>query len=219
MSTTNLSIYIKRAEINQTKEYIINALHNYGVVDDLEFIDKTNDNGQKYHGVIVHFKQWHFNNIVEELWNQLHANKEATCKIFHGHRNSKFWIVSVHKVESNKQEIVLSNTEIDLTNLDSNTVNIINDLQLKIKLLESQLQKKEIFCMQNEHERMCISMKSYGIESELQDKDIQIYWLNDEKKEIQEKNSMLIKKNTKLMNENLDLKLNIKILKEQYNIP
>lgn len=207
MTSNITSIYIKRAELNQSAEYIENALKNYGKISNIEFIEKTNDNGQKYNGVIVHFKQWNFNNIVEDLWKQLHANKDTPTKIFHGQR--KFWIVNEHKVIDQTQKIIESNTDIDLTNLDEKSIQIINDLQLKIKLLESQLQKKELFCMQQEHDRMVVCMQTYGVECELQDKDMQIHWLNEEKKELQQKNSLLIKKNTKLMNDNLALKQQI----------
>ena len=218
MESCKLPLYIKRAELNQNETYIKNAFKNYGIVDRIEFIEKSNDNGQKYNGVIVYFKQWHFNNVVETLWEQLHAKKDIPTKIFHGPHNNKFWIVTEYKVVEPNQKIIDSNTQIDLTNLDEKSIQIINDLLLKIKLMENQLQKKEQFCMQNENDRMNSWLQATGAHHETQDRDIQINWLNEDIKVLESKNSLLIKKNTKLMNENLELKMYIKNVKEQFNI-
>ena len=113
MESCKLPLYIKRAELNQNETYIKNAFKNYGIVDRIEFIEKSNDNGQKYNGVIVYFKQWHFNNVVETLWEQLHAKKDIPTKIFHGPHNNKFWIVTEYKVVEPNQKIIDSNTQID----------------------------------------------------------------------------------------------------------
>ena len=83
-------------------------------------------------------------------------------------------------------------------------------------MFENQLQKKEQFCMQNELNRMNACIQATGALHEIQDKDIQYQWLQEDFNSLQSKNSLLIKKNTLLMNENRDLKLQIynnKILK------
>jgi hypothetical protein len=208
MSNTSQSLYIKRAETNQTEEYIKNALSNYGIVESLEFIQKSNDKGQKYNGVIVLFKQWNFNNLVENLWKELHANDDANVKIFHGPRNSKFWMVTEYKVPV-INKIIESNTEIDLTNLDEKSISIINDLQLQNKLLQSKIQTIEQLCMQSEHDRMNSWIQCTGAKFEVEDREIQLGWKDEEINELKLQNSLLIKKNTKLMNENLELKTTI----------
>lgn len=216
-NTNNLSLYIKRAEVNQTKDYIVSALENYGIVDSIEFVPKTNDNGQQYNGVIVHFKQWKFNNIVEDLWKQLHANGDSPTKIFHGQRNCKFWIVSQHKVATNNN-IINSNNEIDLTNFDEKSISIINDLQLQIKLFQTKIQTIEQLCMQSEHDRMNSWIQATGAQFEVEDREIQLGWKDDEINELKLKNILLIKKNTNLMNANLELKQELQKIKQQYNI-
>lgn len=211
-NNNNLSLYIKRAELNQTKDYIVKALENYGIVDSVEFILKTNDNGQQYNGAIIHFKQWKFNNIVEELWKQLNANSETPTKIFHGPRNGKFWIVSQHKVPI-VSNIINSNNDIDVTNLDEKSISIINDLQLQIKLFQSKMQTIEQLCMQSEHDRMNSWIQATGAQFEVEDREIQLGWKDEEINELKLKNNLLIKKNTKLMNENLELKLKFNNIK------
>lgn len=203
-----MSLYIKRAEVSHTEEYIKNHLKDYGIVDSMQFINKTDCFKKQYNGVIVIFKQWNFNNKVELLWNELHANKESPTKIYHGHKNSKFWIVTEYK-SVKSDSLVESISEIDLTNLCDKSISILNDLQLKIKLLENKLEKKEQFCMQNEHSRMTVLMHAQGLEGEIIDLNMQIKWNNDDLHAIQKKNSLLVNKNTKLMNENRDLKLAI----------
>lgn len=206
MSNTSQSLYIKRAESNQTEEYIKKALSNYGIVESVEFIQKSNDKGQKYNGVIVLFKQWNFNNLVEDLWKELHANVDANVKIFHGPRNSKFWMVTEYKVPV-VNKITESNFEIDLTNLDEKSISIINDLQLQNKLLQSKLQTIEQLCMQSEHDRMNSWIQCTGAKFEVEDREIQLGWKDEEIKDLKIKNSLLIKRNTKLMNEKMELKL------------
>lgn len=215
-SNQQLSLYIKRAETNQTEDYIKNAFKPYGIVKSIQFIAKSNDNGQKYNGVIVIFEQWNFNNIVEDLWKQLHAKSDNIIKINHGPNNKKFWMVTEYKVPTEnlkKINVIDSISDIDLTNLDEKAIKIINDLQFKIKLLENQLQTKEQFCMQNEHDRMNSWIQSTGANFEVQDRDIQIQWLNEDIVSLKDKNSKLIKEKTKLMNDNLNLKQEEGLLK------
>jgi len=203
----NLPLYIKRAELSQNENYIKNVFKNYGVIDRIEFIEKSNDNGQKYNGVIIYFLQWNFNNIVEQLWTELHANKDVPTKIFHGPHHNKFWIVTQYKlVEPSKPTIIQSNISIDLTDIDEKAIKIIHDLQFQIQMLEKQLQKKEQFCMQNELNRMNACIQATASLHEIQDKDIQYQWLLDDFHSLQKHNSLLIKKNTLLMNDNRDLK-------------
>jgi hypothetical protein len=217
MSNTSQSLYIKRAETNQTEEYIKQALSNYGIVDSLEFIQKSNDKGQKYNGVIVLFKQWNFNNLVEDLWKELHANVDANVKFYHGPRNSKFWMVTEYKIPV-VNKITESNIEIDLTNFDEKSISIINHLQLQNKLLQSKLQSIEQLCMQSEHDRMNSWIQCTGAKFEVEDRDIQLGWKDEEICELKLNNSLLIKKNTKLMNENLNMKLELKRIKKEFTL-
>jgi len=203
--SNSLSIYIKRAEILHTEDYIKKHFKDYGIIESMQFIEKTDSFKKKYNGVIINLKQWNFNNKVELLWKDLHANNESPTKIFHGPNNNKFWIVTEYKtVKSN--DVIQSNTEIDLTDLCDKSISIINDLQLKIKLLENKLQKQEQFCMQNEHNRMKSYIESQGLDGQIAELNIQLKWKDDDLNAIQNKNSLLIKKNTLLMNQNLDLK-------------
>ena len=210
MNNQTMSIYIKRAEVNHTEDYIKHQLKDYGSIDSMQFINKIDNFKKQYNGVIVNFNQWNYNNVVENLWQDLHANKDSPTKIYHGPKNSKFWIVTEYKsVKSDTVNVTNSNTDLDLSNLCDKSIQIINDLQLKVKLLENKLEKKEQFCMQSEHSRMTTWMDAQGLEGEIVDLNMQLKWSNDDFDALKKKTSLLIKKNTKLMNENRDLKLSI----------
>ena len=59
----NKSLFIKRAEDYQNKEFIFNVFHkkNIGKVNDVTFIKKQNNVGKSYNGVIVTFEKWYNN--------------------------------------------------------------------------------------------------------------------------------------------------------------
>jgi hypothetical protein len=190
---SNISLYIKRVELHHTKEYIIKVFKEYGIIEDVIFISKSNDNGQKYNGATILFKSWQYNTKVKELFQKLKEKEDSTIKI---HHNPKyFWVVSEHKI---KKENFSAEKEIpELTIVPENALEIINDLKLKLFMLESLMQKKEMFCMSLENERTNTWIKSKGIEFQLDDKNVQIQWKEHEITEL------------KIENENLKKKLNI----------
>ena len=98
MSSSNISLYIKRAELFQNKEYIINVFqkHQYGEVHDVKFIKKTNSTtGEEYNGAIVYFNSWFKNSNVENLFDQINISPDATAKIlYNSNHGNRYWVVS-----------------------------------------------------------------------------------------------------------------------------
>jgi len=190
-TNNNLSLYIKRVELHHTQEYISKVFKDFGCVEEVTFIPKSNDNGQKYNGAIIKFEKWNFNNKVEELWKKLKEKDDSTFKIYHN--NKYFWVVSEHKIkvsETKQTELINDKDYQNITTEDA--LNIINDLKLKLLLLESTLQKKESFCMKIEEERIHTWKNSKQTEFQLDDRDVQIMWKDNEIEELKKENNNLL---------------------------
>ena len=102
VSFNNISLFIKRAEEYQGKDFIINtfAFLEIGTVSDVTFIKKQNERGT-YNGAIVVFKQWNYNQLVKQIFDEMNNSDDGTTKLFF---NSKqYWIINIHKQLTNKE--------------------------------------------------------------------------------------------------------------------
>lgn len=166
----NLMLYIKRAEISHTMEYIINAFKNnmYGEVKEVHFINKTGQNNIQYNGAIVIFNKWYMNDRVKTLINEMNNSSDGSTKLFHDIKNKRFWFVNIHK------EKLIKNEEIHNVSIyGNNDVNMINNMMdtmsLKIEKNKEISEKEKI----TELETVIASMAS----------QLQYYQLNNEKNE------------------------------------
>jgi hypothetical protein len=144
-------LYIKRAEENHTKEYIIDKFSSNmcGKVSDVKFIEKHGVNGQKYFGAIVYFESWFTNSNNERLLQEMNTSENGTAKFFHDTYNRKFWHVMIHKEkEQYKQnESVLSKLDESLDDKER-----ANKLEEIVKTLEAQLILQKMNCQRQEIE-------------------------------------------------------------------
>lgn len=137
---TNTAIYIKRAETHHTEEYIKNAFKRnlYGIVKSVTFVQKTNEFGQKYNGVLVVMEYWFKSQPVNNLFEAISEQKNKEYKMFHNNQN-RYWIVIKYTNTVNENPIV--NLNVDST-LDS--AERIRQLELMVDSMSvqmSQLQK------------------------------------------------------------------------------
>ena len=98
------ALYIRRAELHHTKEYISKALefNMYGIVKDVQFIAKSSGT-VAYNGVIVIFNSMFLNPRVISLFNDLTDSENKTSKIIHDF-TGKYWIVNEHKQQELEEE-------------------------------------------------------------------------------------------------------------------
>jgi hypothetical protein len=186
----NIALYIKRAELDCTKEYIINAFmtQQYGRVKDVQFIKKTNDYGVSYYGAIVIFDVWFINNTVTKLFTDMSNSNEGTGKVFHDIYRKKYWFVNEFRGKSEQNQNVALETELDsIQNI--NTLTIDNDKE-KIKQLEElvkslssqmtymqmQLEKNELKMMEYEEEHTRQWIQVSGLKGMVIDLEMDIEW-------------------------------------------
>ena len=173
MNTLNVSLFIKRAEEYQTKEFIINIFHkkNIGKVNEVKFIKKQNHTGKSYNGVIVSFEKWYNNNLLNEI------QKNGTFKF---NFNNSYWFINVHKeVLEECKEIILPN---NLSDTDR-----IKQLEDLVKSMSSQInylkERSERTIMEYEHKHTQQHLNNIELRAQLDDKDAERSWIESDFKE------------------------------------
>jgi hypothetical protein len=215
---TNISIYIKRAEMHHTKNYIIDSLlkNNYGVVKDVVFIKKCNDYGKEYNGAIVTFEKWFLNKKVTDLFNAINESSDETAKLIHDDYYNKYWIINIHKQE--KQNIEDKSLIIDENLSDEEKINyletLISSLTIKNKLLQQNQEKNEKKILELEQLNSREYLLNAELKIQLEEKDV-LLEIQEEKnlKEKKELESIIEKLNFR--NEILETNLNKK--RKEYN--
>jgi hypothetical protein len=171
MNTLNVSLFIKRAEEYQTKEFIINIFHkkNIGKVNDVKFIKKQNHTGKSYNGVIVSFEKWYNNNLLNEI-----QQNNGTFKF---NFNNSYWFINVHKEVL--EEIILPN---NLSDTDR-----IKQLEDLVKSMSSQInylkERSERTIMEYEHKHTQQHLNNIELRAQLDDKDAERSWIESDFKE------------------------------------
>ena len=170
----NKSLFIKRAEEYQTKEFIINVFHkkNIGKVNDVKFIKKQNPTGKSYNGVIVSFDKWYNNSLIDEII------KNGTFKF---NFNNSYWFINIHK---DKEPEVEECINIDINLSDKDRIKQLEDL---VKTMSYQMnylkERSERIIMDYEHKDTQHHLNNIELHAKLDDKDAEQTWIEADFKE------------------------------------
>jgi chromosome segregation ATPase len=195
-SFNNVSIFIKRAEEYQTKEFIINAFkeNKIGKVSDVKFIKKQNDMGKQYNGAIVIFERWDTNRLVESLFNEMSSSNDGTTKFYYN--SYRYWIIKVHSQKLPEcEESVLVDSSLPDKERISQLEELVKSMSAKIHYMETRHEKCERIMM--DYERKDTQHHLYNIElmSQIEEKNTELIWTEKdfryEIEKIQEENNML----------------------------
>ena len=181
MNTLNVSLFIKRAEEYQTKEFIINIFHkkNIGKVNEVKFIKKQNHTGKSYNGVIVSFEKWYNNNLLNEI------QQNGTFKF---NFNNSYWFINVHKevleVEECKEfkEIILPNNLSD-TDRIKQLEDLVKSMSSQINYMQTKQERSERTIMDYEHKHTQQHLNNIELRAQLDDKDAERSWIESDFKE------------------------------------
>ena len=185
MSFSNITLYIKRAEIFHTSEYIQEVLRDmqYGEVEHVKLIKKINaTSGQEYHGAIITFKYWFNSYNVQKLLTQLQNSADGTARIVHDYATQRFWLVCQYK----------SNLEPAITNVSSDLSDkvrieelekLVQSMSAQMEFFQKQLEKNEQKFMDYEHKEIHSALINAELRSHLQDSEIKTSFVNSDYKE------------------------------------
>lgn len=177
MDTTNMSLFIKRAEERQTEEFIKKAFasHQIGKVSNLTFIKKNNVQGQTYHGVIVNFEHWNNNPLVQKLLNEMASSPDKTTK-FYFDRN-RYWIINVHQhpvmavKKEKEEEEEPKEVLVDPSLSDKEKIRLleakVNSMSAQFYQLQTQREKMERTMMECENRRTYHHLLNVDLHSQL----------------------------------------------------
>ena len=184
MSSFNtFSLYIKRAESQHTKEYIRESLfaNNYGKVRDVRFINKINDYGFKYNGVIVLFEHWFMNSKVKQLFDEMNASPDGTTRLYHDAVANRYWHVQEYKSKFPDFE------EINTINSSMPDSEKVKELELLVKSMAAQLysaqlkiEKNEMKTMEYEQEQTRQHLHNTELRAQLNEKDLEVKWAEED---------------------------------------
>ena len=177
---TAIALYIKRAEMSHTSEYISDVFlkQQYGKVHNVRFIKKTNEFGKEYNGAIVTFEQWNMNSKVKILFDQLNSSVEGTSKIIHDYNGQRYWIVTQYKSEFSEFDQL---TKIDPGLKDQDRIleieNIIKSMAAQMHFMKTQHEKQEKEMMDYEQRETQAWLYNMELKSQIVEKDEDIKWL------------------------------------------
>ena len=174
----NKSLFIKRAEDYQNKEFIFNVFHkkNIGKVNDVTFIKKQNNVGKSYNGVIVTFEKWYNNSLIDEI----NSSQNGTVKF---NFNNSYWFINLHK-EPEVDKVDNVNIDIDINLSDKDRIKQLEDL---VKSMSSQMnylkERSERIIMDYEHKHTQQHLNNIELRAQLDDKDAERTWIEADFKE------------------------------------
>ena len=175
----NKSLFIKRAEDYQNKEFIFNVFHkkNIGKVNDVTFIKKQNNVGTSYNGVIVTFEKWYNNSLIDEI----NSSQNGTVKF---NFNNSYWFINLHKEPEVDNVNVNIDIDIDINLSDKDRIKQLEDL---VKSMSSQMnylkERSERIIMDYEHKHTQQHLNNIELRAQLDDKDAERTWIEADFKE------------------------------------
>lgn len=199
--------------MHANEKYICDAFesNSYGKVNYTKFIEKSNNNGDVYYGVIIGMSQWFQNVRVRNLFNELENNEHGTAKIFHDRITQKYWLVNEFKQKLQEDAMQDTSAIVEETLSDKEKIakleNLARSLIVQLEHLQKTCEKNEQTIMSYEEQQRHDSIQNMGMRFNVEDKDEELLEKNrviDEKtRELEEKTRQLEKKNQELE----DLKL------------
>lgn len=183
-SFNNVALFIKRAEENQTKEFIIEAFasNNIGKVCDVKFIKKHGDRGRNYNGVIVIFERWNMNTLVQKLFSEMASSQDGTTKFYFDH--FRYWIINVHRQKLPECE---ESTFVDSSLSDKEKISkleeLIKSMSSQIYYMQTRQEKSERIMMDLEHKETYHHIINTDLRFQLENKDWEKQFVEDELKE------------------------------------
>ena len=212
-----IALYIRRAELHHTKEYISKALefNMYGIVKDIQFVAKTSGT-VAYNGVIVIFNSVFLNARVISMCNDLTDTVDKTSKIYHDF-TGKYWIVNEHKqqeLELDKEEDAVDDIIAEMSTASSKVdalTKIVKSSAVQMHYLHKSIQRNERQLMDQSNDET----HSFLCNAELRD---QIEEHKEDNAELKEDNKALKEDKRKLNEELVQCRTMVACLQIQHSI-
>lgn len=191
ISVKTMYLYIKRCEnVHANEKYICDAFetNSYGKVSYTKFIEKSNNNGETYYGVIVGFSQWFQNDRVRNLFRELQTNEQGTAKIFHDRISQRYWLVNEFKQKLEEDAMQDTSALVEETLSDKEKIEklekLARSLLVQVDYLQKKCEKNEETIMSYEEQQRHDYVQNMGMRFNVEDKEQE---LKEKTKELEEK--------------------------------
>lgn len=195
-SFNNVALFIKRAEEQQTENFIMNAFasNQIGKVRSVKFIKKANAYGKSYNGVIVIFEKWNMNSRVKDLFNEMASSVDRTGKFYF--EPNRYWIVNVHKqlLPECEEKTIVDNSLPDNEKIKQLEA-LVQSMSAQICYMQTQQEKTERLMMFYENGHTYNHLLNVDLHSQLGLKEIEQGW---NEKKLKEETEKVLEENIKL---------------------
>lgn len=182
MSINNISLYIKRANLCCTKDYINNIFMNnkIGIVKDVKFVKKNDNSGKEYNGIIVIFERWFMNANVTKLLNDIDTSSDGTAKFIYDH-NGRYWYINIYKPVIPESVII---NVVDPSLPDNKRIEelekLVQSMSAQLQHFQYQQEITERKLMEIEEKHSYYFLCNMDLRFQLEDKEMQLKDANDE---------------------------------------
>lgn len=194
----NVSLYIKRAEMHVTSNFIINAFNNnnIGIVREVKFSKKSDNSGKEYNGVIVIFERWFTNTKVNKLLDDMNNSEDGTVKFTYD-KYGHYWYINIYN--TNVLPESQQTTMIDANLPDKQRIiqleNMLQNMTTQMYYMQTRNEFNERSLMEYEQKQTRHYLCNVEIRSLLEDKEAELEeiknYLNKELEIYREENSIL----------------------------
>lgn len=181
-SFNNISLYIKRADLYQTKEYIINvfASNNIGIVKEVQFIEKTDGLNRPYNGVIVIFERWFMNPNVRQLLDEMGTSIDGTAKFIYDYQGH-YWFINVYKhILPESEEFATVDTCLPDKHRIDELEKLVKSMAAQIHYNQLRQERTERQLMEVEEKQSRQALCNMELRFQLEDKDMEIDWIKQD---------------------------------------
>jgi len=179
-SFNNVALFIKRAEENQTKDFIINAFesNNIGKVKDIKLIKKHNEFGKSYNGVIVIFERWNMNKLVQRLFIEMSCSADGTTKFYFD--SNHYWIINVHRQKLKEcEEPILVEPSLPDKEKIFKLEELVKSMSAQIYYIQKNKEQFERLIMDLEQQETHHQIVNMELRSQLEEKDRDSRWAEE----------------------------------------
>lgn len=181
--TDDIFLYIKRAEIKQTEQYIRETFTRLvGDVGEIVFTERVNaTNGAKYHSAIVHIDRLIDTSNVSKLLHDVTKTDDKSTRLVHP---MGYWIVTQHHPKSSRvkaQQMRTASSDLELPDSKLDPSERIRRLEDIVKMLNTELgdsrekiDKYSRICMDYENQHTSDWMENFKLKSRLEDAELHI---------------------------------------------
>lgn len=175
----NISLYIKRADLYCTKDYITNIfkITNVGIVKDVTFIKKVDSIGRAYNSAIVIFENWFMNINVTKLFEDMNFSVNGVTKFIYDN-DGRYWFINVYKpiIEESKEFAIVDPSLPDNVRIEQ-LEKLVKSMSAQMHYIQIRQEKTESQLMEAEEKQSYHALCNMELRFQLEDKDMEIIWL------------------------------------------